>query len=106
MVNNEIMIDRSLKAIEGEISRLRSMLVSPEELELARKKYQADLRQRFETTAERALFLAEMYFRYFSLEEISREIEGPLKVGPSEIVGLANRFFTNENLAILRVRIR
>lgn len=106
VVNNEIMIDRSLKAIEGEISRLRSMLVSPEELELARKKYQADLRQRFETTAERALFLAEMYFRYFSLEEISREIEGPLKVGPSEIVGLANRFFTNENLAILRVRIR
>lgn len=106
VANNEVMIDRSLKAIEGEISRLKSSLISSEELELARNKYQADLRQRFETTADRALFLAEMYFRYPSLEEISKQMERPLKVSPSEIVGLANRFFTNENLAILKVRIR
>ncbi len=106
MANNEIMIDRSLKAIDGEISRLKSTLVPLEELELARNKYKADLRRSLETTADRALFLAEMYFRCLSLEEIARQIERPLKVSPSEIVGLANRFFTDENMAILKVRIR
>jgi len=106
VVNNEVMIERSLKAIDGEISRLKSSLVPPEELELARSKYRADLRQRLETTADRALFLSEMYFRSPSLEEVARMLESPLKVTPSEIVGLANRFLTEENLAVLRVRIR
>lgn len=106
VANNEIMIDRSLKAIEAEISRLKSTLVSPEELEIARNKYQAEINQQFETMAGRALFLAEMYFRYPSMEEIAKHIERPLKVVPSEIVGLANRYFTEENLAILKVRIR
>lgn len=106
VANNEVMIDRSLKAIEGEISRLKSTLVSPEELEIARNKYRAELNQQLATMAGRALFLAEMYFRCPSMEEIARQIERPLKVAPSEIVGLANRYFTEENLAILKVRIR
>ncbi|MCX7973418.1 MAG: insulinase family protein [Candidatus Aminicenantes bacterium] len=106
VANNEVMIERSLKAIEAEISRLKSTLVSAEELEIARNKYRADLNQSLETTAGRALFLAEMYFRYPSLEDIAKHLERPLKVAASEIVGLANRYFTNENLAILKIRIR
>ncbi len=104
--NNEIMVDRCLRAIDSEINRLKTSLISDEELAQAKAKYSANLRSRWATTLDRAIFLAECYFSPPSLEESLVRHEKPLKVTASEIVGLANRYFNEENKAMLRVRLR
>lgn len=106
VANNDIMVERCLRAIEAEISRLKSSLVSPEELSLTKNKYLASLRKRQTTSLERAIMLAEAYFTQPSLEETAFILEKPLKVEASDIVGLANRYFIPENLAVLQVKIR
>ncbi len=106
VANNDIMVERSLRAIEAEISRLKSSLVSSEELALAKTKYLASLKRRQATSLDRAIMLTEAYFTHPPLEEIAVIQEKPLKVGASDIVGLANRYFIPENLAVLQVRIR
>lgn len=106
VANNDIMVERCLRAIEAEISRLKSYLVSQEELSLAKNKYLASLRKRQTSSLERAIMLAEAFFTQPSLEETAYILEKPLKVGASDIVGLANRYFIPENLAVLQVKIR
>ena len=106
VANNEVMVERCLRAVEAEISRLKTALVPEEELGLAKTKYLADLRLRFTSTLDRAIFLAENYFSLSSLEEIAQIIEKPLKTQASDIVGLANRYFIDDNRAILKVRIK
>ena len=103
--NNEIMMDRSKKTALSEINKLKSNLISEKELRKAKNMFRMDYINQFATYQDRAIFLAEAYLIKNNLDDFPGALEKYLAVPPSKIIGIMNRYFTNDNV-ILNVKIR
>ncbi len=105
-VNNELMTERCLQAIFSEFDKLRSSFVSDEELAKAKNMLKMDTLGRTMTSEDRALFFAEAYLNQRDLDNVFADLETSLKVTPSDIVNLMNRYFTKENSILLKIKPR
>jgi zinc protease len=94
------------KAIFSEITKLRTNYVPEAELEKAKNMFKKDYLNRFFSLLDRAIYLAEISFSPFGLENAPQELGKYLKVTPFEIIGTINRYLTPENSILLDVKIR
>lgn len=103
---NEILLDRSLKAIFSELQKVKSSFIGNDELLRAKNVFQADYFGRSATTLDKAIFLSETVLALKDLNDLPSELDKYLRVTPQVLVGLANRYFTRENAIITTVSTR
>lgn len=104
--NNEAMVDLCQKAIFSEINKLKSSFIPEEELEKSKNLFKMDYLRRFATSLDRAIFLTETFLSQKNFENFPSELDRYLKVTPSEIVGIVNRYFTRENSVLLNIKMK
>ncbi len=103
---NEILLDRSLKAIFSELQKVKSSYIGNDELLKAKNLFQADYFSRLTTTLDKAIFLSDAFLTLKDLNDLPSELGKYLQVNPQLLVGLANRYFTRENAIITTVSTR
>lgn len=102
---NETMLERSKKAVFSEISRLKTGLISEEEMKKAKNIFRLDYINQYATYMDRAIFLAEIYLTQNDIINISDRLDKYLSVTSSEIAGVMNKYFTQDHI-LLHVKIR
>ena len=105
-VNNMTMADRCLKAIFSELDRLKTTFLSDGELAKYKNMFRQDYLGRLSTTMEKAVFLSEAYLTLKNFDDMPLELDKYMKITSSDIVGIVNRYFTQENSIILNVIIK
>jgi predicted Zn-dependent peptidase len=104
--NNEVLAERSRKALIAEMDRLRTTPVPEDELERARMLLKADFLRRVSSRLERAVMLAEMAVEERPFESFEAELERYLKVGPQQLLSLAGRGLVPEKRVVLNLAVR
>ncbi len=104
LTNNIMMAQRSKRAIHSEINRLKSSFISEEELAKAKNMLRTDYVHQFQASLDRALFLAENFLSGKRLADLPGELDKYLQVTPTEIVGIINRYFTEEGICLDIIR--
>lgn len=103
--SNDILREKSQKAVLSEINKLKSTLISDKELRKSKNMLKKDYISRYATSMNRARFLAEKYLARKTLDDLPGELERYLRVSSSEIAGIMNRYFT-EDKVLLVVKIK
>jgi predicted Zn-dependent peptidase len=103
---NEIMKERSQKALLSEINRLKTNFVSEQELNKSKNMFKMDYVKQYATTLDRAIFLAEQLLNRGSFEEFSGELDRHLSVTRYEVSRMINKYFNENNLIILNVKTK
>jgi len=98
VANNEVMKDRCLKAVQSEINKLKSNLVSNEEFEKVKNMFKRDYYNQFGTSADITIFLSENYLERQDLQIIQLELSKYLSVKPIQILRAAQKYFEQENV--------
>jgi zinc protease len=106
LCNNEIMAERSLRAILSEINRLKSIHVPERELTKSKNMFKRDYISRYATFLERALFLTDTYLTQGTMERLSSELDRYLGVSAIDIIGVINRYFISDNRVLLNIKIK
>ncbi len=105
MNSNEYTKDMSQKGLFSEINRLKSIPISEKELERAKNMLRRDYIQRYSTSLDKAIFLAESFLDGTTPEELSTELIKYLNVSPHRINGIMNRYF-NQYSVLLNIDIK
>jgi zinc protease len=103
---NEILLDRTVKAVFAELQKIKSSFVGEAELRKAKNVFQADYFGRLATTLDKAVFLSDCFLGLKNFDDFPLELGRYLAVTPQLLVGLANRFFTRENAIITTISTR
>jgi zinc protease len=94
------------KAILSELAKLRLNLVPEEELDRAKNVLKRDYFDRFSSTLNRAIYLAETVFSPVGLDDAPGELERYLRVTPARLHALCVRYLMPENCIIMNVKMR
>ena len=105
VANNEIMKDRCLNAVQSEIDKLKSNLVSNEEFEKVKNMFRRDYYDQFGTRADKTIFLSENYLERKDLESIQVDLSKYLSVKPIQILRAAQKYFEQESV-FLDIKIK
>jgi zinc protease len=103
--NTETLRDRSQKSIFDEIDNLKSDFMSVDELNKAKNIFKRDYLAQFSTLAEKGIFLARYHLSRNKNANFREELNKYLAVSPSDIIGIVNRYFT-EDRVILNIKIK
>lgn len=103
--NNEATKELAKKALLSEINKLKSSLVSNMELTKIKNMFKADYMENYSSPEKKALFLIMNYLSKMDIRDLSGELDHYLNVNPSEIVGIMNRYFT-ENNVLIEIRLK
>ncbi len=103
--NNEIMAERSKRAIFSEINKLRSRQISAEEFIKAKNMFKMDYINQYTTSLDKALLLAETFLSKKSLDDLSTELDKYLAVTPYNIIRATNKYLIKGRI-ILDIKIR
>jgi len=106
LCNNEIMVERTLRAILSEINRLKSTHLSEKEITKSKNMFKMDYIRQYATFLERALFLTDTFLANGTMDRLPSELNRYLKVSAIELIGVANRYFTSENRILLNIKIK
>jgi predicted Zn-dependent peptidase len=98
--NNEAMVKLSKREVYSEINKLKSSLISREELLKAKNMFKMDFTNQYATSADKAIFLVEAEFAGIELNEIQAELEKYLSVTASDISGILNRYFSDDHIVL------
>jgi len=104
--NNEVMVNRSRAAIFAELQRLKSSFISEEELAKAKNIFKMEYFNRLDSTLDKAVFLSNAFLDLKNFEDFPLEVDRYLRVTPQQLVGLANRYFTQDNAIISMISTR
>jgi len=101
--NNEATKEIAKKALFSEINRLKSYLIPDRELIKIKNMYKSDYMENFYSPEKRALFLIRYYLSENDIRDLKRELNKYLRISSPEIVGIMNRYFT-ENYILVEMR--
>ncbi|MBD3414405.1 MAG: peptidase M16 [Candidatus Aminicenantes bacterium] len=101
--NNEATKDIAQKALFSEINRLKSTLVSDRELKKIKNMFKSDYMGHFNSTEKRAMFLTRYFLSGRDLSDLAKELDRFLSVSTPDIVGIMNRYFT-DNYVLIDIR--
>jgi zinc protease len=103
-------ISACVDAVFSELDKIKRSFMSDDEIAKAKTLYRQDLLNRTATSVDRAIFLIQSFWDLQSagqtLDDLYRLTDRVLKVTPSEIVAIANRYFTLDNCVVLNVRMK
>lgn len=103
--NNLINLERCKKSIFAEIERIKTELISTQELEKIKNEIRKDYLSQFLTSEKKILFLFDAFFSGKSTEDYIDDYQKFLQVTPSDIIGIANRYFSS-NYVMLETRVK
>jgi len=98
--NNEATKEIAKKALFSEINKLKSSLISQKELTKIKNMFKLDYMDHYYSPEKRALFLTRNYLSGVDMKDLSGELAKYLNVDSSEIVGIMNRYFTENNVLV------
>ncbi len=101
LATNAIMIARSEKGILAEIDKLRSNIVSQDELNKARRRFETDYFDRLSTSLGKARFFVDAVFAGKSLDGLGGDLAAVLSVSPQALQGFASKYFMPQNRVVL-----
>jgi len=102
---NQLLVERSQRAIFSEIDRLRSRIMQEKELQRAKNMFKKDYINHYATSLNKALFLVETFLSGLSLDDLPEELEKYLSVNPYDILRTSKKYFTEESI-LLNIKIR
>ncbi len=104
--NNNVMVERSQRAILSEIDKLKTNDVSLDEINQAKRRFERDYLDRLATNLGKALFLVDAVFAGVPLEELGGELDRYLSVGPSSVQAFVSKYFIPQNRVVLELQSR
>ena len=87
------------------IDDLKSDFLSDNEINKAKNMFKRDYLDQFTTLADKGIALAKFYLSHKRNSNIKEELNRYLAVTPSDIIGITNRYFT-EDRVILNIKIK
>jgi len=96
----ETLRDRSQKEIFNEIDDLKSGFISDNELNKAKNIFKMNYLEKLSTLVDRGVYLAEFYLSQKNLDGFAQELDKYMAVSPSDIIGIMNRYFTEERVVL------
>jgi len=105
LTNEEMMKERSRRAVFSEINRLRTNLIQEKELKRAKNMFKVDYLKQFETTLGKAVHLAETYLEKENLDELFSELNKYMRVSPALVMSAMNSYFSRGSI-LLKITIR
>jgi predicted Zn-dependent peptidase len=103
--NTETLRGRSQKSIFDEIDKLKSAFISENELNKAKNMFKRDYLNQFTTLADKGIFLVKFHLSRKKNSNSLEELKKYLAVTPSDIIGIVNRYFTEERV-VLNIKIK
>jgi len=104
--SNKITMQQSQKAIFSEITNLKSNLISKKELLKSKNIFKMDYINQYDQSIEsKAIFISETFLSQNTLDNLPNELERYLSVTISDVIGIMNRYFTDEKI-LLNINIR
>jgi predicted Zn-dependent peptidase len=103
--NTETLRGRSQKSIFDEIDKLKSAFISENELNKAKNMFKRDYLDQFTTLADKGIFLVKFHLSRKKNSNSLEELKKYLAVTPSDIIGIVNRYFTEERV-VLNIKIK
>ena len=103
LTTNANLAAESQRAIQSELNRFRTSFISNEELDKAKNFFRMDYIQRFSTTLDRAVTLAEAFFTHPRFDEIFLDLDRVLLVSPEEVSRMVQRYFVPRNMVLLNM---
>lgn len=103
--NTEALRERSQKAVFDVIDNLKSDFISENELLRAKNMFKKDYLDQFIILADKGIFLVRFQLSHKQTAGYLEELAQYLAVTPSDIIGIANRYFTEERV-ILNIKIK
>jgi predicted Zn-dependent peptidase len=103
--NTETLRGRSQKSILDEIDKLKSDFISENELNKAKNMFKRDYLDQFTPLADKGIFLVKFHLSQKNKSNFLEELKKYLAVTPSDIIGIVNRYFTEERV-VLNIKIK
>lgn len=103
--SNQLLVERSQRAIFSEINRIQTRVISDKEIMRAKNMFKIDYMNQYATSLKKALFLAETFLSKQNLNGLSEELEKYLSVSPYDIMRTSKKYFTQESI-LLNVKIK
>jgi len=104
-INNEIMRDRSQKAVFSEINKLKTTPVPKRELEKSKNIFKMSYFRQYATISDKAIFLAEKSLERDNLHVWQNELPRYLSVTEIDVLRTVNKYF-NDDRIILDIKIK
>jgi len=98
--NNNYTRNRSKKAVLSELNKLKSNIVSKNELTKAKNLLKTAYIKRYSTSYGKALFLSETFLNNKDMQTFQEELNKYLEVTPTRIIGIANRYFNDKSILV------
>jgi len=104
-INNEIMRERSQKALFSEINKLKTTPVPERELEKSKNIFKVSYFRQYATILDKAIFLAEKLLERDSLDVWTNDLARYLSVTDIDILRTVNKYFTDDRI-IFDIKIK
>ena len=105
LTNEEMMKERSRRAVFSEINRLRTNLIQEKDLQRAKNMFKVDYFKKFETTLGKAVYLAETYLEQEHLDKLFSELNKYMQVTPERVLRIMNSYFSKGSI-LLEIEIK
>ncbi len=92
--------NRSKKAVLSELNKLKSNIVSENELTKAKNLLKTAYIKRYSTSLGKAFFLIETFLNNKDMQTSQDELNKYLEVTPTRIIGIANRYFNDKSILV------
>lgn len=98
---NAVLVARAEKAVLGEIDRLKTNAVSPDELAKVRRRFKKDFLDRVSTNLGKARFLVDALLAGRDPEAIRGDLDRVLTVSSQNLTSFAAKYFIPQNRVVL-----
>lgn len=98
---NAVLVARAEKAVLGEIDRLKTNAVSPDELAMVRRRFKKDFLDRVSTNLGKARFLVEALLAGRDPDAIRGDLDRVLTVSAQNLTSFAAKYFIPQNRVVL-----
>ncbi len=98
---NAILVARAEKAVLGEMDRLRTNAVSPDELAKVRRRFKKDFLDRVSTNLGKARFLVDAFLAGRDPEAVRADLDRVLTVSSQNLTSFAAKYFIPQNRVVL-----
>lgn len=105
LTNEEMMKEKSRRAVFSEINKLRTNLIQDKELQRAKNMFKADYLKKFETTLGKAVYLAETYIENGQSDELFSELNRYMRVTPTLVQRAMISYFSKGSI-LLKIDIK
>ncbi len=96
--NNEIMNDRSRRAVFAEINKIKTALITEEELDKTKNVFKMDYFKQFDTNLDKAIFLAEELLDKGGYDLWLNDLDRYLAVSHYDVSRMANKYFKEDRI--------